>query len=122
MGHKLQAVQKVIFTGWLERKADVPQAATRYWHCRDELSTYNKVIFRGDRICVPRQLQGKMLKAVHVHMSHMGVVKTKQLARDIVYWPGMNSQIEDLVLRWMFCLPGTPEQECQRTDASTPST
>lgn len=99
---ELQAVRKVIFTGWPERKADVPQAATRYWHCRDELSTYNGIVFRGDRICVPRQLQKKMLKAVH--MSHMGIVKTKQLARDIVYWPGMNSQIEDLVSRCPVCL------------------
>ena len=99
---ELQAVKKAILKGWPDRYRDVPQAASGYWHCRDELSTYNGIVYRGDRICVPKQLQQKMLKAVHI--SHMGMVKTKQLARDIVYWPNMNKQIEQLISRCSVCL------------------
>ena len=37
----------------------------------------------------------KMLKIIHA--SHMGIEKCKQRAKDLVYWPGMSSQIEDAV-------------------------
>ena len=30
-----------------------------------------------------------------IHESHQGIVKCKQRARDILFWPGMSSQIED---------------------------
>ena len=33
----------------------------------------------------------------------MGIVKCKQLAREILYWPGMNKQIEDAVLKCATC-------------------
>lgn len=32
-----------------------------------------------------------------IHKSHLGIVKCKQRARKVMYWPGMNSQIEQLV-------------------------
>ena len=33
----------------------------------------------------------------------MGIVKCKQLAREILYWPGMNKQIEDTVSKCATC-------------------
>ena len=33
----------------------------------------------------------------------MGMVSCKQLARDIMYWPGMNAQIEDIVSKCHIC-------------------
>ncbi len=42
-----------------------------------------------------------MLKLVHE--SHLGIVKTKQLARDSLFWPGMGAQIEDLVKQCSIC-------------------
>jgi hypothetical protein len=34
----------------------------------------------------------------------MGIVRSKQLARGIVFWPGMNKQIEDVCTRCPICL------------------
>ena len=34
---------------------------------------------------------------VKLHESHFGVEKTRNLAKDIMYWPGMSAQIEDYV-------------------------
>jgi hypothetical protein len=42
-----------------------------------------------------------MLK--RIHETHMGIVKSKQLARDILFWPGMGQQIEDTVSRCTAC-------------------
>jgi len=35
------------------------------------------------------------LKAIH--KAHLGIVNCKKRAKELVYWPGMNKQIEDVV-------------------------
>ncbi len=39
-----------------------------------------------------------------MHQSHMGMVKTNQLARDLMFWPRMNAEIEEIVSKCEFCL------------------
>ena len=41
---------------------------------------------------------------VKLHESHFGVEKTRNLAKDIMYWPGMSAQIEDYVSKCGMCL------------------
>ena len=41
---------------------------------------------------------------VKIHASHMGVEKSKRRERDILYWPGMNGQIEEMILKCPTCL------------------
>ena len=38
-----------------------------------------------------------------IHESHPGIVKCKQRARDILFWPGMSSQIVDKVSKCSIC-------------------
>uniref|UniRef100_A0A8C5MJR4 Gypsy retrotransposon integrase-like protein 1 n=1 Tax=Leptobrachium leishanense TaxID=445787 RepID=A0A8C5MJR4_9ANUR len=40
-------------------------------------------------------MQAHMLKLIH--QSHLGIVKSKQRAREVLYWPGMSSVIEQMV-------------------------
>lgn len=42
-----------------------------------------------------------MLKLIH--QSHLGIVKNKQRAREVLYWPGMNAQIEEVVKNCSTC-------------------
>lgn len=99
---ELQTVKEFILRGWPENRKLVPKNASLYYDYRDEMSTYNNIVYRGDRICIPKSIRQETLKTVHT--SHMGMVKTKQLARDIVFWPGMNSQIEDMISKCAICL------------------
>ena len=39
-----------------------------------------------------------------VHKAHQGMTKSKQLARDLIFWPGINKQIEDVVSKCESCL------------------
>ena len=39
----------------------------------------------------------------YIHSSHLGIEKCKQQARDVLFWPGMTSQIEDAVLNCQVC-------------------
>ena len=39
-----------------------------------------------------------------IHQGHMGIEKSKQRARDVLYWPGMNSQISNIISKCTTCL------------------
>ena len=38
-----------------------------------------------------------------IHSSHLGIEKCKRRARDLLYWPGMNQQIADMVSKCNTC-------------------
>jgi hypothetical protein len=97
-----QTLRTIIFNGWPASKQDLPIAIHPYWDTRDQLSTYNGVVYKGERIVIPSSLREEMLKILHT--SHTGMVKTKQRARDMIYWPGLNRQIEDMVSKCDVCL------------------
>ncbi|XP_053384619.1 uncharacterized protein K02A2.6-like [Mercenaria mercenaria] len=66
-----------------------------FFKIRRELSTHNNIILRGNRIVIPQAMRGQVLKIAHE--SHQGIVKTKQMLREKVYWPGIDSEIEELI-------------------------
>ena len=47
-------------------------------------------------------MQKEMMEKIH--SSHLGINKCKARARDILYWPGMSSQIHDLCSKCPTCL------------------
>ena len=44
-----------------------------------------------------------MLNKLHVHEAHMGIVKTQTRAREILFWPKMNQDIEYLFEQCAVC-------------------
>ena len=95
-------LQNIILNGWPDNKSNVPLELHEYWSCRDELSVADGLILRGDRIVIPRELCSTMLRLLHV--GHFGVEKTTRKARGAVYWPSIDSQIKDMILKCDTCL------------------
>ena len=79
---------QTIHKGWPENRYKVPPAVQPYWNVRSELAVLDGVVYRGVRITVPPTLQPHMLQLIYE--SHLGVVKCKQRAREVLYWPGMS--------------------------------
>ena len=73
-----------------------------YWPHRNELSEAEGLILKGERILVPSKMRNRILK--NLHEGHLGIEKTKQLAREFVFWPGMNAEIADKVSSCSICL------------------
>ncbi|XP_054260010.1 uncharacterized protein K02A2.6-like [Macrosteles quadrilineatus] len=55
----------------------------------------------GTAIVIPVSLRAEMLK--RLHYPHLGVTKTQLRARNVIYWPNINNQIEDVVSKCETC-------------------
>lgn len=99
---QLQIVKQIVIQGWPESRSEVHDEAKPFWEFRDEISVYNGVLYRGQRVCIPMSLRAETLKAIH--KAHLGIVNCKKRAKELVYWPGMNKQIEDVVNKCSVCL------------------
>lgn len=98
---QLQAVKKVTLTGWPEHKDDTELEVREYWDNKDELSVQDGVLFRGDRVIIPKALRREML--IRVHTSHIGGEACYRQARDTLYWPGMRAAIINYVGKCTIC-------------------
>jgi hypothetical protein len=98
---ELQLLTEAILNGFPDRRSDLPVALRPYWDSRAELAVSDGVIYKGLRIVVPPSLQKHMLSVIHG--SHLGIVKCKQRAREVLYWPAMNADIEDTVKNCVKC-------------------
>lgn len=65
----------------------------KWKHFKDELSFAQGLLWRGRRIYVPEKLRKKALTLAHE--AHQGIVRCKQRLRRILFWPGMDSDVED---------------------------
>uniref|UniRef100_A0A3P9LL44 Gypsy retrotransposon integrase-like protein 1 n=1 Tax=Oryzias latipes TaxID=8090 RepID=A0A3P9LL44_ORYLA len=99
---QLTVLKNIINNGWPEERKKCPQVAAEFWNHRNELSVINGIVFKGEKIIIPALLRAEMLSRVHV--GHMGMEKCKQRARDILFWPGMSKDIENVVQNCTTCL------------------
>ncbi len=87
-------------------------AAKPHFSFRDEITVEDDILYKGDRIIMPTSLRPQMLKKIHE--GHQGIVKCKNMARDVLYWPSMGSEIETVVSKCSTC------QSNRKQEASEP--
>ena len=60
------------------------------------------LILKGTRIVIPEVKREQILK--QIHEGHLGLNKCQMHAKETVYWPGLNDQLEQLILNCQLCL------------------
>lgn len=73
----------------------LPTSIQSFWSFREEIGISNGVIFKGKRVVVPESLRQDIKD--QLHQGHMGIERTRRLARETVYWPGIDRELEELV-------------------------
>ncbi len=92
--------------GWPER-ADVKtgepgkEATAAFYVRKDELSVEQGCLLWGHRVVIPSSLRDNVLQLLH--STHMGMTAMKSLARNYVWWPKLDKDVEDLVRHCETC-------------------
>ncbi|XP_037529349.1 uncharacterized protein K02A2.6-like [Rhipicephalus sanguineus] len=86
--------------GW-PRKTKLPLHVSKYASVADELSVCDGILLKGPRIVIPSSLRPAVLTLLHE--GHQGVNRTKALARESVWWPGISAEIASLVTNCEQC-------------------
>lgn len=98
----ISTLRRVIKEAWPNERKRCPTAILDYWNHRDELSEMDGTVFKGEKIVILTLLREEMIK--RIHSGHMGIEKSKQRVRDILFWPGMSKQIAGMVEQCSICL------------------
>ncbi|XP_039291150.1 uncharacterized protein K02A2.6-like [Nilaparvata lugens] len=72
-----------------------------YFNRRNELYVDKDCLMLGNRIVIPVSLRKLIL--TELHSSHLGVVKMKSMARSYVWWPNIDSEIEEIAKSCKLC-------------------
>ena len=79
----------------------MPPNVRSYFTYREDLYYINRLVLEGNRFFFPKTLQNEMKTLLY--NSHFGIVEIKNSAREIVFWPGMNNDIENIVGTFDIC-------------------
>ena len=105
----LGRVRNFVLKGWKETNEE---ALRTFVQKKDELSVQDGCLLWGCRVIIPSVGREKVLD--ELHEGHPGVVKMKSLARSIVWWPGIDTDLQEKVRKCKQC------QENQKSPALAP--
>ena len=93
----LSRVRNLVSKGWIDCSDDVLRP---YQNRKDELSMLDGCVLWGSRVIVPVAGRAPVLDLLHD--GHPGISKMKAIARNVVWWPGIDA---DLVRKVQECEP-----------------
>ncbi|KAJ8339615.1 hypothetical protein SKAU_G00364010 [Synaphobranchus kaupii] len=91
----LRKVMRHLQEGWIKG------SCKQYYHIQSELSVVDGLLLKGDRIVVPTSMRREMLN--RIHEGYLGAEKSKRRAHEALYWPNMNSDIDQLTSECATC-------------------
>ena len=96
----LSRVVHFTLNGW-PGKEEVPDNLKSYYFKRNELTVEEGCLLRGTRVVIPAKYQESVL--AELHLNHPGIVQMKALARLHVWWPTLDTDVEQLVRSCEIC-------------------
>ena len=90
----LLKLMKTIVEGWPDKRYLDP-GLLPYFNYRDELTAQDGIVYRADRVVIPSSMRQEMKQKVHE--GHLGINSCLRMARDVMYWPGMSSEIRQYI-------------------------
>lgn len=88
-------------TQWPKNNKNLSPNVKKYWSVKDYLTTAENLLFLHNKIVVPSKLRNEML--MQIHEGHCGIEKCKSRARQLLYWPNMNQDIEMYIRKCKIC-------------------
>ncbi|MDD9361435.1 MAG: transposase family protein, partial [Anaplasma sp.] len=73
-----------------------------YWQFKNELTSHDGILMRGQRYLIPVSLRPSVLASLHD--GHEGIVKCTRRAQESCWWPGISKDIADTVEKCVSCM------------------
>ncbi len=102
----LEKVRNYILVGWPKYKSSVSDDIKPYFDQRGNLSIIDGIITHGDRMVIPHSMKIEILN--RLHESHQGVTKCIQNANEVMWWPGMSTDIKNMIDKCLICRENRP--------------
>ena len=91
---EIPLVRKYLLHGRPQRRT-LSSELRYYQQVAVELTEENDIVFRGDRVVIPKDLRSEMLS--HLHVGHLGISKCQERARLSMWWPRMSTDIQEMI-------------------------
>ena len=109
-------VLDLVLNSWTQKPQD--EQLKPYYMRRNEISVQHGCLMWGIRVIIPTKLRNKVLNELHA--GHVGIVKMKGLSRSFFWWPGLDSDIEQLAMNETILLVySTKIQACLNESSTT---
>ena len=112
------ALRDVIMTSFPEHRQDLHPPLRPYWSVRSMLTLDDGLVVYGPRLVIPQSLRRETL--ARLHDGHQGINRTKRRARQTVYWPGIDRDVENTAHSCCSCrryAPSQPNEPLWQNDA-----
>ena len=104
--------------GWNMPKKDLSDEVLRMFGARARLTEAGGVILYGTRVYVPKALREVYL--VKCHEGHQGITKCQRRARQVVWWTGIDKDIEAFVNNCETCIKNSAIKHQPARTSPTP--
>ena len=96
---------------------EVPSILESYWTLREKFTIEDGIILKGTRIVIPAKKCEAMLKLIHE--GNLGLNKYSCVHMKHLCWPGLNDQLEKLILSCELCLKYPQSKYKQKSNMSS---
>ena len=96
-----QLLRTFILDGFPKQRKQLPESCRRYWNVHQQLSLDDDLIVYGCRLLIATKMRHQVL--TNLHKAHQGALRTKQRACLTIYWPGLDNDIDNIILNCQQC-------------------
>jgi len=84
--------------GFPKQHKQLPESCKRYWNVHQQLTVDDDLIVYGYRLLIPTKMRHQVLTNLYE-----GALRTKQRAHLTIYWPGIDNDIDNIILNCQQC-------------------